>query len=341
MIRVQADRRREHQERINAELQSATDASTPPAGLLHIEGPIEPFIELLMTEAGPNWERIGRTICCSRCGYELRMLSEPRCPECGFLFDWRQLLTAVYTEQAGTYYEQNWTRHPFRAVFRTFFRSLRPAKFWSSVSIHERIQPKPLYALTLAACIGFFVTLHGLAWIIAAVARAATMLMVPRTGLTPSYRAAIAMRVQMVTSDIAAPRGLDNYWMIVPGLILMLILGTHFMLGIFRQTLRRCRVRPEHLLRVLAYSSLAGLAGYAAIAVTVIAVLFGLGARADLAALCGLVGVFYWIWHIRTGLRVYLGLPRSFLLAATSVGVAHLAALTLLTVVQAGVLNRY
>jgi hypothetical protein len=40
----------------------------------------------------PDWSAIGETIRCPLCGYDLRGLPQPRCPECGRTFEWADLL---------------------------------------------------------------------------------------------------------------------------------------------------------------------------------------------------------------------------------------------------------
>jgi hypothetical protein len=42
----------------------------------------------------PDWSVITDTIRCPLCDYDLRGLSEPLCPECGYRFAWDELLDA-------------------------------------------------------------------------------------------------------------------------------------------------------------------------------------------------------------------------------------------------------
>ncbi len=37
--------------------------------------------------SSPDWSVIQEDILCPLCEYDLRMLAEPRCPECGYRFD--------------------------------------------------------------------------------------------------------------------------------------------------------------------------------------------------------------------------------------------------------------
>jgi len=68
-------------------------------------------------------------LACPLCGYSLYGLPEPRCPECGYQFEWpaliaqRQLRESWFFEHAGT----------FRSLLKTRWRSLRPFRFWREV----------------------------------------------------------------------------------------------------------------------------------------------------------------------------------------------------------------
>ena len=84
------------------------------------------------TPAPPDWATLGRELACPLCGYNLRGLAEPRCPECGFAFGWAELL------------DENRDRHPWlfeharrrrgRAFVATYFRTCRPRWFWREVT---------------------------------------------------------------------------------------------------------------------------------------------------------------------------------------------------------------
>src|SRR5206468_900133 len=41
--------------------------------------------------SAPDWENSAQEIICPLCEYNLRGLSEPRCPECGYRFQWAEL----------------------------------------------------------------------------------------------------------------------------------------------------------------------------------------------------------------------------------------------------------
>jgi DNA-directed RNA polymerase subunit RPC12/RpoP len=40
----------------------------------------------------PDRDTFGSDVACPLCGYDLRALTEPRCPECGYAFTWPDLV---------------------------------------------------------------------------------------------------------------------------------------------------------------------------------------------------------------------------------------------------------
>ena len=83
--------------------------------------------------AAPDWAALRVDLTCPLCGYSLRGLTEPRCPECGFAFSWAELL------------DERRDRHPWlveharpgrraRAFVATYWRSAFPRRFWRSVT---------------------------------------------------------------------------------------------------------------------------------------------------------------------------------------------------------------
>src|SRR5689334_20787881 len=101
-------------------------------------------------DVAPDWESAHTPdVPCPLCGYSLRGLAEPRCPECGYrATSWAALI------------EQNNWRHPFlfehnprrpiRSFARTLLASLRPIKLFSSVlRAEQRIRSRWLLVYLL------------------------------------------------------------------------------------------------------------------------------------------------------------------------------------------------
>lgn len=79
----------------------------------------------------PDWSTIAETIRCPLCEYDLRGLSEPRCPECGHEFDWREILSADHRPHPYLF-----EHHPERNVWsfrQTKWHALLPGSFWRTL----------------------------------------------------------------------------------------------------------------------------------------------------------------------------------------------------------------
>ena len=81
--------------------------------------------------AAPDWSATSGDVRCPLCDYDLRGLSEPRCPECGYRFTWAEL-----SDPARKRHRYLFEHHPRRNVWsfvRTMLGGLRPRRFWSSL----------------------------------------------------------------------------------------------------------------------------------------------------------------------------------------------------------------
>ena len=79
----------------------------------------------------PDWEKVTLDLPCPRCGYNLRMLTIARCPECGLAFRWREILEAVDAKTTtGGFFEFEWRRRPIGAFFYTAAQCLMPWSLW-------------------------------------------------------------------------------------------------------------------------------------------------------------------------------------------------------------------
>ncbi|MEK6675092.1 MAG: hypothetical protein AABZ47_05480 [Planctomycetota bacterium] len=80
---------------------------------------------------------------CPLCGYDLRGQSEPRCSECGYRFEWAELLDPRFREHAYLFEYQPRLIRPF---WRTLVGGLRSRKFWSGL---HPVQPVNRRRLTI------------------------------------------------------------------------------------------------------------------------------------------------------------------------------------------------
>lgn len=204
----------------------------------------------------PVWDRIDFPVICSRCGYNLRMLTGTRCPECGLDFDWL-IVCGAYAHENPLVFEHQWRRRPIRSWIVTMFAVLRPWSFWSKVSMHERIAPSALIAM----------------WLILSLFMAAAQIVAITTGIVLSEYA--SGRIGDDLPLVLAIEKLAPYWLarlrevlqfavsgdpamwflitLIVGVPLVPFLITWLFILMLRETLGKCRIRNEQVLRVAAY----------------------------------------------------------------------------------------
>src|SRR4029077_3897798 len=101
--------------------------------------------------AAPDWSQQGEDLTCPLCGYNLRGLSEPLCPECGHQFEWRQLL-----DPSARTHPYLFEHHPSRNVWsfvQTTLHALLPGRFWNSLHPAQRSRPGRLVLYWAAAAL--------------------------------------------------------------------------------------------------------------------------------------------------------------------------------------------
>jgi hypothetical protein len=99
--------------------------------------------------AAPNAPAVDQPLPCPLCDYDLRGLTEPRCPECGFRFDWRDL-----TDPDRKRHPYLFEHHPRRNVWsfvRTMLGGLRPRHFWRSLKPSQPSRPRRMVLYWLIA----------------------------------------------------------------------------------------------------------------------------------------------------------------------------------------------
>ena len=96
----------------------------------------------------PDWPNLRRELTCPLCEYNLRGLVEPRCPECGYAFKWAEIVS----EQPHPYLFEHHHRRNLWSFARTLIGSLRPRKFWRTLtaSHHPKLRRLLLYWVLVA-----------------------------------------------------------------------------------------------------------------------------------------------------------------------------------------------
>jgi hypothetical protein len=82
----------------------------------------------LPVDAAPDWNSVAREVLCPLCGYNLRGLSDPRCPECGHRSTWQSLQQGDSLPHPYLF-----EMHPESnagSFTRTLLHSQEPISFW-------------------------------------------------------------------------------------------------------------------------------------------------------------------------------------------------------------------
>ena len=89
------------------------------------------MVEVKPASTAVDWGKVDGDINCPMCDYNLRGLVEARCPECGYRFEWVDLV-----EPERRRHPYLFEHHPRRKVwsfYRTVKGGMRPGKFWTSL----------------------------------------------------------------------------------------------------------------------------------------------------------------------------------------------------------------
>jgi hypothetical protein len=209
---------------------------------------------------------------CPLCGYDLRGLIDPRCPECGYRFKWEELRDPAL--RLHPYLFEHHAERGIRTFFKTLFNSaFRLRRFWRTLFPTQPSFPRRLlrYAIIVAA-IGVMPLIAASIYSMYQMDRefrarrstAAAM-------LSPTERAEVIAREGSLEAwlDRVLPlfpsrkyfqlRYLNNWWRLgghfrVSVFALLWPWLTFLSLLIFRASMRRARVRPVHVLRCVIYS---------------------------------------------------------------------------------------
>jgi hypothetical protein len=232
------------------------------------------------SSTAPDWSAITETIRCPLCEYELRGLSEPRCPECGYRFDWPDVLDP--TRRVHPYLFEHHPRRNVWSFVRKKLAGFAPWRFWQTLQPTARVHPRRLVLywlihvpLLLLILLGAFVRYF--------------------VDVAPGYQMMRARLIQVINADPNDPgtqrwirrhgsvqnaidadfpdpysiagmaRVASHFWSwklsaAIPGYVpitAMLLLWpwlTFATLMIFRGSMSRAKVRPIHVVRCVIYS---------------------------------------------------------------------------------------
>ena len=209
---------------------------------------------------------------CPLCEYDLRGLTEPRCPECGYRFEWDELRDP--TRRRHPYLFEHHPRRNVRSFRDTLIGGLRPRKFWATLYPTQFSRPGRLAAYFLLVCLT--------ALLPAALAvgreieamygdvlaqRAMYLRYFQSSAGASSLRLRFPGRTAQQAVDAIFPlptlgnllkRPIDVRRIVIVLMMALVpaawVLLTAAAMMIFRISMRRARVRPIHALRCVLYS---------------------------------------------------------------------------------------
>jgi hypothetical protein len=317
----------------------------------------------MAVSGAPSWDRITEDIRCPLCDYNLRGLPEPRCPECGFRFEWPDLL-----DPARRIHPFVFEHHPERGAWsftRTLWAGLNPTKFWRSLHPAQPARPRRLVAYLILVASGLLAVnavhvgtqivgtasgLRGFRGMLQA------RLANPDTG--PKLAQALKTRYGSVSAglDAMAPPVLsaafakelvaalrrDQLISLLSAVYLLWAPLTLAALLVFRWSMRKARIGPVHVLRCTVYSfdvtvwvSLA----YALVATVMAATTMSFTIARDLFDLwvvsvgCALLWMTY---RLYVAYKVYLQFDRPFATALASQTIVLLTGINLMLLLVFG-----
>ena len=193
----------------------------------------------------PNWDAIDRDVLCPLCEYNLRGLPDARCPECGYRFDWRELLEPDTRLQ-----EYLFESRPERNVwsfFKTITSDLRPRRFWPTLSPTQRPNARRLVLYwflaatpALAAIVANVAVINpafGRFHAISSALRSFCLQLVTPTYFSSDPSTQCALTIWVLFACLAWP------WLTCAALL------------VFQQSMTQARINRVHVLRCVVYSA--------------------------------------------------------------------------------------
>lgn len=234
-------------------------------------------------------------IACPLCEYNLRGLSEPRCPECGYQFVWAELIDA--TQGVHPYLFEVQRGRSVWSFWKTLAGGLRPRRFWKTLKPAHRGNLRRLFLYWLIALLFGFAAAAALDRIMATTRQSqAFYYNAYASNGRPRIQAPSLDSVILEADFLSVRLDVEQVAFVYAGTILIWPLGTFLMLLIFQQSMARARIRIHHLLRCVIYSA----------DIAIWASLFCIGAMLVYAVLA----VTH--WHAFSALEVYLYVCAAF-----------------------------
>jgi hypothetical protein len=235
---------------------------------------------LVSLPTAPDWNTISQTVLCPLCEYQLRGLSQPRCPECGYQFTWDEVLNA--DRRPHPYLFEHHPRQNVWSFARTKLGGFRPWIFWIKLKPTMPLVPKRLVLywlinlpLLLILLLGGFIRFYANVAPSIRMMRTSTINYMQKRPTEPTVqqwvqrygtarRAVDALYpdpfsfsgIQGLIGDYFIRRARAPKLDFAPAALLLILWpwATFATLMIFRISMARARIRPPHVLRCVVYS---------------------------------------------------------------------------------------
>jgi hypothetical protein len=227
----------------------------------------------------PDWDRIDEDVVCPLCEYNLRGLAEARCPECGYRFEWPEIMDP--TRRLHLYLFEHHPERNFWSFRKTVVGSCLPRRFWKRLHPSQPSRPR---RLILYACLvlGIFYLAFACQLAVLTVHRAQQLIATgapQRAGQAQYLKTPWGAKAALEARDEFG--SVDNYldarfptritttllrgiwdkdrimWAWRTGVLLLMVWPWATLAGlmVFRVSMRRARIKAIHVLRCVVYSS--------------------------------------------------------------------------------------
>ncbi len=225
----------------------------------------------------PDWSTAvaaGGDVLCPMCEYNLHGLTEARCPECGFTFDWPDLIDP--TRRKHKYLFEHYPHRNVWSFARTAAGGLLPWRFWRSLRPEQPSNLRRLFAYWLITACGFLVlpaAIYAMSCITTNKSNITMRGIMAARANDPVFAKSIVEAHGSLQAflDLFAPvapsrpffayvwRGLhDRYSFDVVIALILCVIALPWVVALslmlFQATMRRARVRGAHVLRCCLYS---------------------------------------------------------------------------------------
>lgn len=194
------------------------------------------------THERPDWSHLFEEICCPLCEYNLRGLSEPQCPECGYRFQWPDVLDP--TRRSHPYLFEFHPKKNFTSFWKTAFHGLRPLEFWNTLRAGQRCVKGRLALYCMVVTLAVLFAFAG-----------QVALLILRYNLNIRWWAGNGGYALPAPYSIQLPSWIWGEWGPLAVIVLAWPWLTYLCLSIFQASMRRAKVKQVHVLRCVVYSS--------------------------------------------------------------------------------------